>query len=117
MRKFQGSEYDLGIIRCATYSIAYLNRQVIMLLSCLKVPDEIFMTKLEKAMKLLNKDTAHKHLLRSIRSVMEHSSTEMSNLHKEFELHFGPSQQFKAIFIKALVYKATQATPLNRGNQ
>ena len=64
MRKFKGAEYDLGIIRCATYSVAYLNRQVIMLLSCLKVPDQIFMDKLEAAMKLLNKNMAHKNLIR-----------------------------------------------------
>lgn len=64
MRKFKGSEYDLGIIRCATFSVAYLNRQVIMLLSSLKVKDEIFMEKLEAAMKLLDKRVAHKNLLR-----------------------------------------------------
>ena len=64
MRKFKGSEYDLGIIRCATYSVAYLNRQVIMLLSCLKVPDEIFMEKLETAISLLDRKFAHKNLLR-----------------------------------------------------
>ena len=64
MRKFEANEYDLGIIRCATYSVAYLNRQVIMLLSCLKVPDQLFMDKLQSAMKLLNKERAHKVLLR-----------------------------------------------------
>ena len=64
MRKFKGSEYDLGIIRCATYSVAYLNRQIIMLLSCLKVPDEIFMEKLDHAMKLLDKNIIHKNLIR-----------------------------------------------------
>jgi len=30
-------------------------------------------------------------------------------LHKEFELHFGPSQQFKTIFVKALIYEATKS--------
>ena len=58
-------------------------------------------------MKLLNKDRAHRLLLRQIKSAMEHPSTEMANLHKEFELHFGPSQQFKTCFIKALIYEAT----------
>ena len=47
MRKFDGKgQLELGIIRCATYSPAYLNRQLIMLLSCLGVPDEIFLEKL-----------------------------------------------------------------------
>ena len=92
MRKFKGSEYDLGIIRCATFSVAYLNRQVIMLLSSLKVPDIIFMEKLEKAMSLLDKKVVHKNLIRQIRATMDHPLTEMENLHKEFELHFGPSQ-------------------------
>lgn len=63
MRKFKGSEYDLGIIRCATYSVAYLNRQVIMLLSCLKVPDQIFLEKLDSAIKLLDRRITHKVLL------------------------------------------------------
>ena len=43
MKKFTGAEFDLGVIRCATFSVAYLNRQIIMLLSCLKVPDNLFM--------------------------------------------------------------------------
>lgn len=64
MCKFKGSEFDLGIIRCATFSVAYLNRQVIMLLSNLKVKDEIFMDKLDAAIRLLDKKVAHKNLLR-----------------------------------------------------
>ena len=77
MRKFKGSEYDLGIIRCATYSVAYLNRQVIMLLSSLKVPNEIFMEKLENAMKLLDKKIVHKNLIRQIKAAMDHPQTEI----------------------------------------
>ena len=37
MVKFQGTFRELGVVRCATFSIAYLNRQIIMLLSCLGV--------------------------------------------------------------------------------
>ena len=107
MRKFKGSEYALGIIRCATSSVAYLNRQVIMLLSSLKVPSEIFMSKLDEAIKLLDRRVTHRNLMRQIKAAMDHPSTEVRDLHKEFELHFGPSQQFKTIFVKALIYEAT----------
>ena len=64
MRKFEGKDYNLGIIRCATYSVAYLNRQVIMLLSCLGVPPHIFMEKQGQAKRLLDKKVTHGHLIR-----------------------------------------------------
>lgn len=95
MRKFKGREYDLGIIRCATYSVAYLNRQIIMLLSCLKVPDSIFLEKLDDAKKMLNKCVTHSNLLRQVKAAINHPSSDLETLHKEFELHFGPSPAFK----------------------
>ena len=42
MKKFDGNIIELSVIRCATYSPAYLNRQVILLLSNLGVSDELF---------------------------------------------------------------------------
>ena len=72
MCKFEGKEFDLGIIRCATYSVAYLNRQIIMLLCGLEVPDTIFMEKLEASIKLLDKKVTHRNLLKQIRSAMDH---------------------------------------------
>mmetsp|Transcript_14061 Transcript_14061/g.19152 ORF Transcript_14061/g.19152 Transcript_14061/m.19152 type:complete len:106 (-) Transcript_14061:228-545(-) len=95
MRKFDGNDFNLGIIRCATYSVAYLNRQVIMLLSSLKVPDSIFMNKQEQAKRQLDKRVTHRHLLRQVMAFMAHETTDITEMHREFELHFGPSQQFK----------------------
>lgn len=40
--KFPSESRKLEIIRCATFSQGYLNRQVIMLMSALGVPDDIF---------------------------------------------------------------------------
>lgn len=42
MKKFEGGLFKLSVIRCATYSPAFLNRQVILLLNNLGVSDEIF---------------------------------------------------------------------------
>lgn len=107
MRKFEGKDFNLGIIRCATYSVAYLNRQVIMLLSSLnKQMDHIFMEKQGQAKRMLDKRVTHGHLIRQVIAYMAHETTDVTDMHREFELHFGPSQQFKQIFVKALMYEA-----------
>ena len=116
MRKYKGQDFDLGIIRCATYSVAYLNRQVIMLLSkkSLKVPDALFLKMQTEAIKRLNKGRMHRSLIHQVRSYMDHPSTsDISALHREFELHFGPSQQFKQIFVKALIYEVSAIQAAN----
>ena len=43
MLKFVGKINELSVIRCSTYSPAYLNRQVILLLDFLGVPKQTFM--------------------------------------------------------------------------
>lgn len=68
MRKFVGNEYELGIIRCATFSVAYLNRQIIMLLSNLGVHDSVFKIKLEDAKKMLDKNVTQRNLLRQVKA-------------------------------------------------
>lgn len=42
MKKFQGKLNELGVIRCSTWSPAYLNQQVILLLDNLGVPPRVF---------------------------------------------------------------------------
>lgn len=54
MMKFKCDEFPLEVIRCATFSQGYLNRQVIMLLNCLGVPDTVFRIQLGKALEGLN---------------------------------------------------------------
>ena len=68
MRKFVGRKYELGIIRCATYSVAYLNRQIIMLLSNLRVDDSVFLNKLEDAKKMLDKNFTQRNLIRQVKA-------------------------------------------------
>ena len=46
----------------------------------------------------------HRSLLKQIRSYND-GETDASTLHREYELHFGPSQQFKPIFVKGLIYE------------
>lgn len=50
MKKFEGALRELSAIRCSTYSPAFLNRQVILILSHLGVPDEVFLKRNEIAM-------------------------------------------------------------------
>ena len=99
MRKFKGQDWDLGIIRCATYSVAYLNRQVIMLLSSLKVPDHVFLEKQSDAKRLLDKRVIVRNLLSQVSAYLspsnEEAKADLTDLHREFELHFGPSPAFK----------------------
>ena len=54
MIKFECDEYPLEIIRGSTFSQGYLNRQVILLTSCIGVPDEVFLNLLDEALKNLN---------------------------------------------------------------
>jgi RNA-dependent RNA polymerase len=44
-QKFQAEFTGLEIIRCSTFSTPFLNRQIIMVLSALKVPDNVFVKK------------------------------------------------------------------------
>lgn len=54
MRKFLGKLDELSVIRCATFSPAFLNRQVITLLSYLGVPDQLFLDRNAAAMQKLD---------------------------------------------------------------
>ena len=47
--KFPSNDLTFNVVRCATYSQGYLNRQLIILLSCLGVPDQIFIDLQRKA--------------------------------------------------------------------
>ncbi len=54
MLKFKGNSPWLEIIRCATFSQGLLNRQIIILLSTLGVPDRIFLDLLKREIEDLN---------------------------------------------------------------
>jgi RNA-dependent RNA polymerase len=43
--KFESENWSLNIVRCASYSQGYLNRQTVTLLHCLGVPEEYFVKK------------------------------------------------------------------------
>lgn len=66
MEKFKGRCLDIGIVRCATPSPAYLNRQIIMMLSCLDVPDEIFLKKIDNVLKNLNARHIYKNVMKTV---------------------------------------------------
>jgi len=47
--KFPSNDLSFNVVRCATYSQGYLNRQLIILMSCLGVPDQVFIELQRKA--------------------------------------------------------------------
>ena len=78
MKKFDGGIFKLSVIRCATYSPAFLNRQVILLLSNLGVPDEVFEAKNENALQKLN---IRKTLLRLYNQIKEIRKIKLYDIH------------------------------------
>jgi hypothetical protein len=61
--KFPSNDLSLNVVRCATYSQGYLNRQLIMLLSCLGVPDHVFLGLQRKAKEMVQVSEIYKKLL------------------------------------------------------
>ena len=47
--KFESEDFSFNVIRASTYGQGYLNRQIILLLHCLGVPEEWFFDKQEQA--------------------------------------------------------------------
>ena len=112
-KKFTCFEYPLEIIRCATFSQAYLNRQVILLLNCLGVPDEVFLNLLHRAMLSLNKENVISNLKSKCqKAIKAKKKTEKDGLSKEvaqdLDLFFGPSKIFCSIF-KYCLLRQSQA--------
>lgn len=60
--KFKSKDLFLEVIRCSTFSQGYLNRQIILLLSNLGVPDSVFERHLNQAMKSLDIDAVINNL-------------------------------------------------------
>lgn len=54
MQKFDGNLDELSVIRCSTFSPAFLNRQVILLLNFLGVDDQFFLELNSNSMRNLN---------------------------------------------------------------
>lgn len=71
MLKFDGKIETLSVIRCATYSPAYLNRQVIMLLDYLGVPEELLMKMNDGAIAQLNIGKTVKRLREQLKKIKE----------------------------------------------
>ncbi len=83
----------MEVIRCSTFSQGYLNRQVILLLSNLGVPDHVFMKHLEKSLKSLDIRAVLKNLESIYKKSKKHSSKKRE-LAAELDLFFGPSKIF-----------------------
>jgi hypothetical protein len=109
MKKFDGKLNELSVIRCSTYSPAFLNRQVILLLHNLGVPDQLFLDRnfaavqnldVNKTLLRLQKQTAKINLDNKKGKFSQDEAIVIDNeLIKEVKLYFGPSRQFKRIFV------------------
>ena len=100
--KFVANEYVLEVVRGATFTQGYLNRQIILLLSCLGVPDEVFIHHLTNAMESLDMRVVLSNLEKIYKKSKKHKG-DRKNLAQEMELFFGPSKVFGPIFKHALV--------------
>ena len=72
--KFPSPDMSLNVVRCATASQGYLNRQMIVMLHCLGVPDEVFMKMQKRAKEYAS--------VASILTKMENKSKRMNNAFK-----------------------------------
>jgi RNA-dependent RNA polymerase len=91
--KFKSQDYFLEVIRCATFSQGYLNRQVILLLSNLGVPDSVFLQHLENSINSLSIKAVLKNLEKIYDKSTRHNKSKRE-LAAELELFFGPSKIF-----------------------
>ena len=99
--KFQSNDLTLNVVRCATFSQGFLNRQLIILLSCIGVPDEVFMTLQQKAKETVSVSEIYKKLILNVDKV--YKSFKKQSLPKKaaiqdiislFNLKLGPSKWF-----------------------
>ena len=100
--KFKANEYFLEVVRGSTFTQGYLNRQIILLLSCLGVSDDVFIHHLNNAMDSLDLTIVLSNLEKIYKKSKKHKS-DRKNLAQEMELFFGPSKVFGPIFKHALV--------------
>ena len=63
--KFESDDLGLNVVRCATFSQGYLNRQIIILLNCLGVPEEIFIDLQRKAKDYAQLSEIYKKLIKN----------------------------------------------------
>mmetsp|Transcript_19298 Transcript_19298/g.29600 ORF Transcript_19298/g.29600 Transcript_19298/m.29600 type:complete len:99 (-) Transcript_19298:692-988(-) len=98
MEKFVGDLRELGVIRCSTYSPAFLNRQVILLLDSLGVSEKVFTKKNQDAIDNLSVDKTLRRLseqayqVKQLNLKKESSDKEMKQLMRSMKVFFGPSK-------------------------
>ena len=80
--KFPSEDLSLNVVRCATYSQGFLNRQLIVLLSCLGVPDNVFLDLQREAKELASVTEIYKKLLHRTSKVIRSFRKRTSNKKK-----------------------------------
>ena len=67
--KFASNDLSLNVVRCATFSQGYLNRQLIILLSCMGVPNEVFLELQRGAKHLTEVNKIYRKLIEKTKDV------------------------------------------------
>jgi len=60
--KFPSEDLTFNVIRCSTFGQGYLNRSIILLLNCLGVSDDYFISKQRQAKQLVDLDSVRDRL-------------------------------------------------------
>jgi hypothetical protein len=120
--KFPSVNLSLDIVRCATFSQGYLNRQIIMLLHCLGVPIEFFLRKQQIAKQHVQLESIQRRMEEKVTkihqkfgNILEHDPQNFSleytiqknkhlkDLAKDMKLTMEPCKTFQATLKQALV--------------
>ena len=80
--KFQSQDLTLNVIRCSTFGQGYFNRSLILLLSCLGVPDPYFLQKQRQATELVD-----------ARAIKERLAIALGLYHSRKALRFPPASE------------------------
>eukprot|EP00347_Sterkiella_histriomuscorum_P000757 403374620 len=123
--KFACENWGLEVIRCSTFSQGYLNRQVILLLSCLGVDDNVFLSHLHTALENLNVEKVIKNLYSRSTVFMTSKSknrkdenenkSKANEMKNELDVFFGPSKIFSPIFKHCLAQTLKQIEQVKKG--
>lgn len=107
--KFASSDLSLNVVRCATFSQGYLNRQIIILLNSLGVPDQVFLDLQREAKQRISIAEIYKNLVQKTQRIQRgftklgvhyNNGAKLANL---INFSIGPSKWFQEIIKVALL--------------
>jgi uncharacterized membrane protein len=86
--KFPSENLTLDIVRCATFSQGFLNRQIITLLHCLGVPIDYFLRKQQRAKQYISLESIQSRLKEKVDKIHNKFGNILSNQNQDFSLNY-----------------------------